>query len=122
MGKYVRVLPRDLFNEASLLKLYGRLWIALDEMRDHVAAFVEEDVDEFDVSQDEASGAITIANITFTVAGVPHRLERPLNSRAAWPLWVEASEADPDFDPVRVFDDEGALSAEMLELIGAGRG
>jgi hypothetical protein len=30
---YFRVIPRDLFNEASLLKCYGRLAILLDDMR-----------------------------------------------------------------------------------------
>lgn len=117
---YVRVLPRDLFNEASLLKMYGRLWIALDDRRDHNARLVEEDVDRFDVTQDETSGAITIANVTFTVDGVPHRLERPLNARDEWPLWVETREDDPDFEPVRVFDEDGGLTPEMLTLIGAG--
>ncbi len=34
---YKRVIPRDLFNEANLLKCYGALWIALDNARGHTA-------------------------------------------------------------------------------------
>jgi hypothetical protein len=116
---YRRVLPRDLFNEASLLKCYAQLWIALDEKQgDGKGFFSEEDVSHFDIVQDSASGALTIRNLTFTIGGVPHRLERPLNSRDRWPLWVESS-ADPDFEPVKVFDEEGNLSEEMLELLKA---
>lgn len=33
MARYIRVVPRDLFNEGDLLKCYGRLWILLDERR-----------------------------------------------------------------------------------------
>lgn len=118
MSNYVRVLPRDLFNEASLLKCMGTLWIRLSELRDHRAAIVEEDVPFYDITQDEATGAITVSNLTFVIDGVKHRLMRPLNSREPWPLWVEEREGDWDFDAVAVFDDEGNLSRDMLELIG----
>lgn len=118
MGDYVRVLPRDLFNEAGLLKCIGTLWIALDETGGHSARIEEEDVPRFDIVQD-AGGGLTVANLTFTIGGVPHRLMRPLNSRESWALFVEECEGDPDFDPVRVFDGVGRLSDDMRRLIGA---
>jgi hypothetical protein len=117
MSNYIRVLPRDLFNEASLLKCYGRLWILLDEMRDHCAAFVTEDADAFDIAQDEASGSIYVQNIDFQVMGISCRLTRPLNSRSSWPLYVEDMDERNGFDPVPVFDDNGNLSVDMMTLI-----
>jgi hypothetical protein len=113
MSNYIRVLPRDLFNEASLLKCYGRLWILLDETHGHTARFETEDSEVFDIVQDEASGAIYVRNISFTVDGTEMSLTRPLNARSEWPLYVESDDAC-----VAVFDDAGNLSQEMRAFIG----
>lgn len=113
MSNYVRIIPRDLFNEASLLKCYGRLWILLDETRGHQARFETEDCDGFDITQDESSGAIFARNIVFTVNGTELRLSRPLNSREEWPLYAENEDSC-----VSVFDDQGNLSQEMRAFIG----
>tara|TARA_B100000929_G_scaffold48657_2_gene35123 strand:- start:6608 stop:7216 length:609 start_codon:yes stop_codon:yes gene_type:complete len=118
VGGYRRVLPRDLFNEGSLLKCYGRLWILLSETHGHNAQIVEEDVDHFDIQQNEATGGLTVTNLTFTIDGVPYRLERSLNSREAWPLMVTERAGDPDFEEVEVFDDHGNFTEDMLGLIG----
>lgn len=119
MSDYIRVLPRDLFNEASLLKCVGRLWLLLGQNPDHRAAITPEMVDRFEIGQDDSSGSISIENVTFSVGGVPHRIERPLNSRAPWPLVVTSDGLDPDFDEVQVFDDNGDFTPEMLALITA---
>lgn len=118
VGGYRRVLPRDLFNEGSLLKCYGRLWILLSETHGHNAQIVEEDVDHFDIQQNEATGGLTVTNLTFMIDGIPYRLERSLNSREAWPLMVTERAGDPDFEEVEVFDDHGNFTKEMLDLIG----
>lgn len=118
MSKYERVLPRDRFNEASLLKCYAQLWIALEEKQDKgKGQFVQESVDHFDIDQDPSSGGIYIGNLTFTIDGVKHYLARPLNSRDHWPLYVVGNEFDPDFEEVKVFDDQGNLSEEMIRLL-----
>lgn len=114
---YRRVLPRDLFNEADLLKCLGRLWILLDEKGIAKAGYREESADGFDIVQNEATGGIVARAVTFQIDGVVHRLERPLNSREPWPLLVSEKEDDEDFDPIRVFDDDGNLSEEMLILV-----
>lgn len=118
-GTYQRVLPRDAFNEGNLMTNIGRLWIALSQTHGHDACIVEEDLEEFRIMQNEATGGLVVANLTFTIDGVPHRLERPLNSRDRWPLMVSEKQDDDDFDPVSVFDDDGRLSLDMLRLIGA---
>lgn len=117
MSNYRRVLPRDLFNEANLLKCLGRLWIVLDDRRGHTARIVEEDVPAFDIVQNEATGGIYVRNLTFAVGGREFDLERPLNSRQPWPLYVSAAD-DPDFEEIAVFDDGGQLTPEMRAFIG----
>lgn len=112
---YARVVPRDLFNEGDLLNCLGRLWIKLDERRDHTGkldgpAFPG---DRFMVEQDESDGSIEVLNVTFSIDEfVCPRLFRPLNARAKWPLWCRAGEED-----IRVFDDHGELSPEFVVLI-----
>jgi len=113
---YVRVFPRDMFNEGDLLNCHGRLVIALESIESR-ARFVQEDVDRFEILQSQASGGIVIANVVFEIDGIPHRLERPLNSRRRNPLVVEAKAGDPDFEPVTVFEEDGSLTADMLDLI-----
>lgn len=116
--EYVRVIPRDLFNEGDLLNCHGRLAIALEGLESR-ARLIDDDVDRFRILQSQASGGLVIANIRFEIDGVAHRLERPLNSRRRNPLMVEAKDGNPDFEPVRVFEEDGSLTPEMLTLIGA---
>ena len=119
IARYARVIPRDLFNEASLLKCLGKLALELDRRR--TAAELDEDelkADPFDIRQDQSDGSISVMNLPFKVRGVPFRLSRPLNSREPWPLWCESPFAC-DEEEVEVFTAEGELSPAFLQLIGA---
>jgi hypothetical protein len=112
---YLRVIPRDLFNEANLLKCLAHLWLILE--RDHYQAeFGVESVDEFMIEQDPNDGSISVVNVPFSVRGKPARLSRPLNSRQPWPLYLEMID-DQDFDPIQVFDINGRLSGDFRNLI-----
>lgn len=116
---YQRVIPRDLFNEASLLKCYGALWIALDDMACKTAAFAGlhgDHFESFDVVQRNEDGSIFIENMPLLIHGELYFLTRPLNSRQPWPLYAQKA-ADDDHEPVHVFTDDGKLSPEMLALI-----
>ncbi len=108
---YLRVVPRDLFNEANLLKCYGRLWILLDRAG-HDAKLDEGCGEAFDIQQDPASGQLTVANLPFTIRGESWNLVRPLNSRGEWPLYAER-----DDECLSVFDQGGNLSDEFSSLI-----
>ena len=111
-GGYERVIPRDLFNEADLLKCWGKLWIALDDRRDHFASIPDHSGEPFDIVQDPSSGALTVANLSLIVHGQRRAVYRPLNSREPWPLWVWS-----DDDDIRVFDLDGNLSPEFWIFI-----
>jgi hypothetical protein len=113
---YQRVIPRDLFNESSLLKCYGRLYIVLEKIAGHSARFSEEDVSRFDIDQRADDGSIFIQNLSLVIGDDHFRLVRPLNSRQPWPLYAELI-GDPEFEPVEVFDDQGELTSEMRTLL-----
>jgi len=111
---YVRVLPRDLFNEANLLKCYGQLWLLLDNGAFPDASVeYDEDGSPFDVYQGQDTGAICLRNVNLVVRGDVCALERPLNSRRAWPLYAET----PDGDVLDVFDDAGQFTPEMVAFL-----
>ncbi len=113
---YLRVIPRDLFNEANLLKCLGRLWCLLDETRGHNARLGDKDNEHsgaaFDIVQDESDGAIFVHNLPFTVGRIEYTLFVPLNSRAPWPLWLHYED-----DDIQVFNEAGSFSTDFQHLI-----
>lgn len=113
--RYRRVLPRDLFNEANLLKCLGKLWLILESERFSDVCFREESVDRFEVGQDDDDGSISVQTVTLMVRGVPRRLWRPLNSREPWPLMVRNI-----FEDYPVFTNYGNLSDEARAFFTGG--
>lgn len=110
---YIREIPRDLFNEANLLKCYGRIYINLETADAPGVELVYDDGDRaFEVEQD-ICGDLTITNVKLMVRGVECKLYRPLNSREEWPLNMR----DADYVETPVFDADGSFSAEMLEFL-----
>lgn len=115
---YRRVIPRDLFNEGSLLNLLGLLWLKLDDDRRHLANLEHVDDGPFVVDQDPADGSISTPNVRLIIDRRPVHLYRPLNARSPNPLWVRPNGDDEgDFDDTRVFTEDGALDPEFLALI-----
>jgi len=107
---YRRVIPRDLFNEANLLKCYGRIYINLERAElPHVE--LDHDGEPFNIQQDSSSGAIYVENVKLKVNGKALRLERPLNSREAWPLNLITE----DDEEVTVFTSDGDFTVDLVE-------
>lgn len=109
---YVRVIPRDLFNEANLLKCYGRIYINLEVLNFPEVSLVHAG-DAFDIRQDESSGDLYVENVRLMVRGEPCRLQRRLNSRQPWPLYL----IEEDDEEWPVFNDDGSFSDEMMALL-----
>jgi hypothetical protein len=110
---YARVIPRDLYNEGDLLNCLGRLWIKLDERRDHAARLTHyQRTSQFQVEQEEADGSIYVENVLLIVGEFQRPMFRPLNARDKWPLWARFDDED-----VRVFDEAGELSTDFWVLI-----
>lgn len=90
---YCRVLPRDAFNEAKLLKCIGKLTLMIEDgvLPEWLYHF---DGNEFNIVQDESDGSIQVSNITFW-----HNKEKVivctgLNSKENWPMVMRKGDTE----------------------------
>lgn len=109
MSNYIRVIPRDLFNEASLLKCYGQLYLNLELLG--MEDCLSQVGDGFDIVQDE-SGFTTIDNMFLIVNGHTCSLLRPLNARSPYPLYLYTHEKE-----IQIFTDDGVFTPEMIDYL-----
>lgn len=90
-----RVLPRDAFNDANLLKCIGQLTLLIEDDAPEVRGLTYHyDGEPFNILQDESDGSTYVANVQFWVNKKPVRMVRPMNSRASWPLMMWLGEED----------------------------
>ena len=107
MKNYLRVIPRDLFNEANLLKCLGKIIIAIEN--NQIDLSYEHDNEAFNICQDEGDGAIYVSNIEFWLNEKPINFVNPLNTREKWPLLTII-----DDEYINVFKETGEFTAEFL--------
>lgn len=110
---YVRIIPRDFFNEANLLKCYGQIYLNLEKMGLEDCLFHTDD-GPFDVIQDKADGSTYLLNVHLIVRGRSVPLRRPLNSRDPYPLYAYIGEED---EPIEVFNDDGSFTEDMVHFL-----
>lgn len=109
---YNRVLPRDLFNEAKLLKCVGRLCLLIhDGMAPKGLEFFHNG-DAFEVCQNEASGALYIGSVEFIYKHQTLDLQCSYNSKNNYTLYLETRD-----DSALVFDEQGELTPEFKALL-----
>ncbi len=113
MKTYLRVIPRDLFNEANHLKCLGQLYLLIERHNFPDVSLDYEDGMPFNILQYEDDGSTYCTNVTLTVRGRDICLYRPINSRYPWPLYFMGY-MDVEGE---VFDKDGELSAEMLHFL-----
>lgn len=111
---YMRVIPRDLFNESSLMKCTGQLYLLL-ESKNIIGAELTHANDSFRIDQSESDGSIHFTNLFFAFKGKHWYLTRPLNSRNPWPLYLRRNGVE-----ISVFDNDGCLSPEFLDAFTGG--
>lgn len=111
---YERVIPRDLFNESKLLKCLGRLALLIhDGLPYRLTVLHDRPADGFEVEQNTGDGSIYCANLLFYLDGQLLHLSSVYNSKSPYPLTCD--EANGEY----VFDDDGSLSAEFVEMCTA---
>lgn len=115
-SSYERVIPRDLFNEAKLLKCLGRLALLhLDGFLGDMQMVYTGGTRGFDVAQDPSSGDLWAKDVRLlTRDGWRVHLHTPYNDRSEYPLMFHHY---PDEDHP-VFDEEGQLTDEFREAWG----
>lgn len=120
---YIREIPRDLFNEAGLLKSLGRIsLLILDRIAPHNLQMRHTNVSHgFLIDQDQSSGDISCGNVTLSRhKGKPpyYDVTRLFNSREPWAVYVCDYDAD-DGDDVLILDEDGNLTPEFVQWCSA---
>jgi len=114
---YLRVVPRDLFNEGNLLKCLGRVYICAEQspLGDPCAHVAVETGGAWCAHQDQSDGSLWLDGVQVSCLGYALRCARPMNSRDPWPLYVCEIDGE-EIDPVDVFTDEGEFSDDFRAL------
>ncbi|MCG8226403.1 hypothetical protein [Tenacibaculum finnmarkense] len=111
---YKRVLPRDLFNEAKLLKSVGRLCLLIHDNLAPKGLSFKFDGESFKIKQLE-SGEITISNLIFSINNNEDIIfKTACNSRSNYPLIFEIQ-----LDEFDVFNDDGTFDNDFLTKINS---
>lgn len=110
---YTRVIPRDLFNEANLLKCLGRLSLLIHEgiAPKNIRLDHSQECEEFQIYMNMDSGEIGCINLIFYKDEEFFELVRPMNSKDPWPLFLY----DNDDEVIWIFDDDGNLSQQFIK-------
>lgn len=110
---YRRVLPRDLFNEAKLLKCAGKLVLAIEDgyvtnvTYEHDTTFTQ----NFIVGQDQSDGSVYLHNLKFYLCGVELGFSVPQDKTQSWNAYVDSFPLG--FESLPVFDEHGKLTTEF---------
>lgn len=110
--KYQRVLPRDLFNEAKLLKCVGRLTLLIEDRAAFEGLEFDHDGSPFEIKL-LIEGSLFIENIKFTLKGHKLLFKTTYNSQSNYPLFCEWKD-----ESCRVFDEGGQFSEDFVEFCG----
>ena len=111
---YVRVIPRDFFNEAKLLKCMGHLSLAVldrilpDGINIEILDSIEND-SQFNIKIIIYFYILYVSNYTILINGKSYILGTRYNSKQNFPFYIIID--DQDF---LVFDEQGDLSEEFI--------
>jgi len=122
---YPRVIPRDLFNEAKLLKCIGKvvLYIHDNDIPEGFGMSLDASGKRSIESRDHGfsskpfkiglmnDGSLTITNLEIFINGVSCVFKTTYNSKSNWPLFLEYELTD-----YPVFTEEGKFDEEFIEI------
>lgn len=110
---YRRVIPRDLFNEAKLLKCLEQLYLMSERTGGLLVVEFPHEGDptkDFAIEQDPGDGSIFAKHIVVHWRGRCVPCYTPLNSKRAYPLYGEI-----DGEQVQMLDDDGKLHTDLTD-------
>lgn len=115
---HVRVIPRDLFNEAKLLKCVGKVVLWMHDGRTPPALqHNAEDgamVEPFRIEQSEDDGSLSVANLSFNIRGRLVSFRSSYNSKEAWPLIMQMD--DHEWEPI---NEDGSMNNDAFAELDA---
>lgn len=107
---YTRVIPRDFFNEAKLLKCMGQLALKILDCQTPCEISIEDSGEPFYIQLlDE--GSLCVANYPVSVKGHSLRFKTTYNSKSSWPFYCEI-----DYTDYQVFDETGNWHEDFIQL------
>jgi hypothetical protein len=109
--KYTRVIPRDLFNEAKLLKCIGRLCLLIHDNQVPVPMRFKHNGSAFNVVQ-SIDGDLMLTNVLIYIKDKEFDFKTHLNSKSNYSLYLYDEEAGI----VDVFEDNGEFTSEFIEF------
>lgn len=115
---YFRVVPRDLFNEAKLLKCLGQISLHILDNKnccsEHIADFLIDEKSGFKIEQNPLEGSIYSDNYKVLLKRNEEYIDlfHPLNCKLAYPLCFRHGDTE-DF----VFNQDGTFHEAFLDLL-----
>jgi hypothetical protein len=113
---YNRVVPRDLFNEAKLLKCLGQLVLLIHDGNAPPKLTYNNTGDAFNVYQRPHDGGLYCCNPNFQVNGKQLTIYSGYNDKSPYPLFCATSNTD-SYEEMVVFNDDGTLADEFTAYI-----
>ena len=116
---YKRVIPRDLFNEANLLKCLGRVALLIEDGKAPKGMRLHHTNPDggFEIDQSPGSGDIYCSNLTIVTRTGRAHIWRGLNSRDEWPIFV----ATDDDEAIEILDKTGNFTEEFVQWAAGSR-
>lgn len=108
--EYKRVIPRDLFNEAKLLKCIGQVCLNILDNKTPVEMKIYSDQEPFDI-QLMKDGSLIVMNVEISIKNKFYIFSTTYNSKANYPLYVEFNDIDYE-----VFNDDGTWSEDFINF------
>lgn len=111
-SNYMRVIPRDFFNEAKLLKCMGQLSLKIHDFQLPVGVDISifESNQPFNIRQLEADGGLFVFNWMVYVNSTEVIMKTAYNSKSNYPLYCEL-----DYEDTLVFDEQGNFTEDFIE-------
>lgn len=108
---YIRVIPRDLFNESKLLKCMGRLCVLIHDNDTPFEMNVEHNDEPFNIALTD-DGSLTITNINISINDIYFNFYTTYNSKDNYPLFCGYEN-----DEVLVFDESGKFTNDFIDFV-----
>ncbi len=108
--QYQRVIPRDLFNEAKLLKCMGKLCLAILDNATPVEMESHHDGEPFIIGLSD-DGGLRVVNMGITIKGSFYAFKTTQNAKSNYPFYVEHDNCE-----YLVFNEQGEFDEEFIEF------
>lgn len=127
---YQRVIPRDLFNEAKLLKCLGKVCVAIHDGMCGSLTFAQttDEYKGFHIYQNEEDGSLFCDNLVFyyqkqgygRIDSYEERIYffSPYNNKSDWPLLFSVGDRGEEFSVFVNEEDDASFTKEFKETVG----